>query len=89
MNVIEEKEEQIRSGIIEYESGDVVFYVKYTALLLRPFINEVLDATVSICSPSLGFFAFVGPLRIFVSKPSMPEDMMNGFDGDKGCMGVV
>ena len=82
VNVIEVKEEQIRFGIIEYDTGDVVFDVKYTALLLRPFINEVLDATVSICSP-LGFFAFFGPLRIFVSKHSMPEDMMNGFDGDK------
>mmetsp|Transcript_14435 Transcript_14435/g.16563 ORF Transcript_14435/g.16563 Transcript_14435/m.16563 type:complete len:183 (+) Transcript_14435:64-612(+) len=82
VNVIEVKEDQIKSGIIEYDTGDVVFCVKYTALLLRPFINEVLDATVSICS-QLGFFAFVGPLRIFVSKHSMPEDMMNGFDRDK------
>jgi DNA-directed RNA polymerase II subunit RPB7 len=82
VNVIEVPEKQIRSDIIAYDSGNVVFFVKYTALLLRPFINEVLDATVSICSP-LGFFAFVGPLRVFVSKHSMPEDMMNGFDGDK------
>ena len=29
VNVIEVKEEQIRSGIIEYESGDVVFYGQY------------------------------------------------------------
>lgn len=60
----------------------MVFNVKYSALLLRPFTNEVMDATVSQCNP-LGFFAFVGPLRIFVSKHSMPEDMFNGFDGEK------
>ena len=82
VNVIEVPESKIRSGIIEYDTGNVVFYVKYTALLLRPFINEVLDATVSQCNP-LGFFAFVGPLRIFVSKHSMPEDMFNGFDGER------
>ena len=82
VNVIEVPEDQIKSGIIEYDSGDVVFTVKYTALLLRPFINEVLDATVSQCN-QLGFFAYVGPLRIFVSKHSMPEDMFNGFDPDK------
>lgn len=82
VNVIEVLEDQIKSGIIEYDSGNVVFTVKYTALLLRPFINEVLDATVSQCN-SLGFFAFVGPLRIFVSKHSMPEDMFNGYDGEK------
>ncbi len=82
VNVIAVPEDKIRFGIIEYDTGDVVCYVKYTALLLRPFINEVLDATVSQCN-QLGFFAFVGPLRIFVSKHSMPEDMMNGFDGER------
>jgi DNA-directed RNA polymerase II subunit RPB7 len=75
-------ENEIKSGIIEYDSGNVVFTVKYTALLLRPFINEVLDAVVSQCNP-LGFFCFVGPLRIFVSKHSMPEDMFNGYDNEK------
>eukprot|EP00934_Nitzschia_sp_Nitz4_P002028 Nitzschia sp. Nitz4//scaffold422_size12231//6892//7437//NITZ4_008997-RA/size12231-processed-gene-0.10-mRNA-1//1//CDS//3329551578//2028//frame0 len=82
VNVIEVPEDQIKSGIIEYDTANVVFTVKYTALLLRPFLNEVLDAVVSQCNP-LGFFCFCGPLRIFVSKHSMPEDMLNGFDGDK------
>ena len=82
INVIEVPEDKIQSGPIEYDTGNVVFTVKYTALLLRPFINEVLDATVSQCNP-LGFFAFVGPLRVFVSKHSMPEDMMDGFEGEK------
>jgi len=82
VNVIEVPEDQIRSGIIEYDTGNVIFYVKYTALLLRPFLNEVVDATVSQCN-TLGFFAYVGPLRIFVSKHSMPEDMMNGYDAEK------
>ena len=67
VNVIEVKEDQIKSGIIEYDTGNVIFNVKYTALLLRPFKNEVVDATVGQCN-ELGFFAYVGPLRIFVSK---------------------
>ena len=58
VQVIDVPEDQIRFGIIEYDTGDVVCYVKYIALLLRPFINEVLDATVSQCN-QLGFFAFV------------------------------
>mmetsp|Transcript_16334 Transcript_16334/g.26587 ORF Transcript_16334/g.26587 Transcript_16334/m.26587 type:complete len:182 (-) Transcript_16334:558-1103(-) len=82
VNVIEVPEDQIKSGIIEYDTGDVVFSVKYTALLLRPFVNEVLDAVVSQCN-TLGFFAYVGPLRVFVSKHSMPEDMLNGWNPDK------
>ena len=52
--------------------------------MLRPFINEVLDAVVSQCNP-LGFFCFAGPLRIFVSKHSMPEDMEKGYDNEKDC----
>ena len=81
VNVIEVPEDQIKPGIIEYDTGSVVFVVQYTALLLRPFVNEVLDAVVSQCSP-IGFFCFVGPLRIFVSKHSMPEDMFNGYNGE-------
>lgn len=84
VNVIEVPEKDIKSGIIEYDSGNVVFTVKYTALLLRPFINEVLDAVVAQCTP-VGFFAYVGPLRIFVSKHAMPEDMFNGYDPEKGA----
>lgn len=84
VNVIEVLEDKIKSGIIEYDSGNVAFHVQYTALLLRPFLNEVLDAVVSQCNP-LGFFAFAGPLRIFVSKHSMPEDMLHGFDTEKDC----
>ena len=82
VNVIEVPEDQIKSGIIEYDTGNVCFTVSYTALLLRPFLNEVLDAVVGQCNP-LGFFCFCGPLRIFISKHSMPEDMT--FDNEKDC----
>ena len=82
VNAIDVPEKDIQSGIIEYDTGNVVFTVKYTALLLRPFIHEVLDAVVGQCNP-LGFFAFCGPLRIFVSKHSMPEDMFHGFDPEQ------
>jgi len=82
VRVMNEDEIKIKLGIIEYDTGDVVCTVKYSALLLRPFLNEVTDATVTICN-QVGFFAFVGPLRIFVSKHSMPEDMYNGFDVDR------
>lgn len=82
VTVIDVPEDRIKSGIIEYDTGNVSFAVQYSALMLRPFINEVLDATVSQCN-ALGFFAFVGPLRVFVSKHSMPEDMVQGFDAEK------
>lgn len=84
VNVVEVPEHSIRSGIIAYDSGNVTFTVQYTALLLRPFMNEVLDAVVSQCNP-LGFFAFAGPLRIFVSKHRMHEDMLHGYNAEKDC----
>ena len=82
VHVISIPENTIKFGIIEYDTGNVACHVKYTALLLRPFINEVLDAIVVQCN-NIGFLAYVGPLRIFVSKHSMPEDMFNGFDSER------
>ncbi len=82
VHVISIPENTIKYGIIEYDTGNVPCYVKYTALLLRPFINEVLDAIVVQCN-NIGFLAYVGPLRIFVSQHSMPEDMFNGFDSER------
>ena len=82
ISVIEVPQDQIKSGVIEYQTGNVNFRCKYTALLLRPFVNEVLDAEVKQCN-ALGFFAYVGPLRVFVSKHSMPEDMINGWNPEK------
>ncbi|KAL7575429.1 hypothetical protein ACA910_007330 [Epithemia clementina (nom. ined.)] len=50
-----------------------------TALLLQPFFSEALGGVVGQCN-QLGFFAFCCPLRIFVSKHSMPEERFDGFD---------
>ncbi len=82
VHVISIPEHTIKFGVIEYDTGNVSCSVQYTALLLRPFMNEVVDAVVVQCN-NIGFLAYVGPLRIFVSKHSMPEDMFNGFDGER------
>jgi len=70
----------------------MVVTVTYKALLLRPFINEVVDAVVWKCNP-LGFLAFVGPMSIYVNQHSMPEDMENGYDAEKeafiSCDGMI
>ena len=42
--------------------------------MLRPFKNEVLDTVVER-TDNHGFFSKIGPLKIFVHKYSMPEDM--------------
>lgn len=49
--------------------------VWYSAILFRPFTNEVMDAIVTNCSDAVGFFCKVGPLSIYVSRYAMPEDI--------------
>ena len=56
--------------------------VEYTAILFRPFRNEVLDAIVTTASDETGFFSKVGPLSVFVSRHAMPEDI--SFDAVSG-----
>ena len=82
LKVLEIKEEDVTAGVIEYDTGDVVYTVKYHALLFRPFKNEVLDAVITEVT-IFGIACCVGPLRIFVSRHNMPSDISGGFDGEK------
>ena len=56
--------------------------MEYTAILFRPFRNEVLDAIVTTASDETGFFSKVGPLSVFVSRHAMPEGI--SFDAVSG-----
>ena len=40
------KDEDVDTGVVEYDTGCVAVNVRYAAILLRPFKNEVLDAIV-------------------------------------------
>ena len=82
VSVLSVPNDKMVAGIIEYDTGAVVYKVEYQALLFRPFTNEIMDTVVSQVN-ALGFFTFVGPLRIFVSKHSMPADLSSGYDGDR------
>ncbi|KAJ1796646.1 DNA-directed RNA polymerase II subunit [Coemansia sp. RSA 2399] len=65
---------EIRMGKILPGLGLAEFEVKYSAILFRPFRNEVMDAVVSKVN-RMGFFAMAGPLEIFVSTQLIPADM--------------
>ena len=43
--------------------GLVMFPIKYSAVVFRPFKGEVLDAIVTTVN-KMGFFAEVGPLQV-------------------------
>jgi len=60
--------------LVDNDTGAVNVTVWYNAIMLRPFKNEVLDTVVER-TDNHGFFSKIGPLKIFVHKYSMPEDM--------------
>lgn len=61
--------ERTGKGMVQDGSGtgSVEFKIKYRAIVLKPFKNEVVDAVV-VTVNKMGFFAEVGPLNIFVSN---------------------
>eukprot|EP00603_Paraphysomonas_imperforata_P005741 CAMPEP_0114436794 /NCGR_PEP_ID=MMETSP0103-20121206/13653_1 /TAXON_ID=37642 ORGANISM="Paraphysomonas imperforata, Strain PA2" /NCGR_SAMPLE_ID=MMETSP0103 /ASSEMBLY_ACC=CAM_ASM_000201 /LENGTH=173 /DNA_ID=CAMNT_0001607109 /DNA_START=201 /DNA_END=722 /DNA_ORIENTATION=+ len=81
VEIIDIADEDIAVGLVDNDSGCVGVTAQYTAILLRPFPLEVLDAVVTNAVES-GFFANVGPLEIFVSRHGMDEDIT--FDYNKG-----
>lgn len=78
---MELKNEDIDTGVVEYDSGMVSINARYSAILVRPFKNEVLDAVVTQVN-EIGFFTEAGPLTIFVSRHAMPHDLQDGYDPD-------
>ncbi|KAJ1825879.1 DNA-directed RNA polymerase II subunit, partial [Coemansia sp. RSA 2599] len=65
---------EIQMGKIIPGHGSAEFEVKYSAILFKPFKNEVIDASVHTVS-KVGFFASAGPLEIFISRAFIPAEM--------------
>ena len=65
-------EESMQHGRICEGTGDATFPMRYSALVFKPFRNEVTDALVDTITKD-GFFAKAGPLSIFVSYRNMPS----------------
>lgn len=59
--------DSIDSGVVQDGTGAISFAVKYTAVVLKPYKNETVDATI-VTVNKMGFFASLGPLQIFVSN---------------------
>lgn len=60
------RNEDISDGRIQDTSGEVIYKVKFQALVFRPFRGEVLDGIVYEVS-SNGIMIESGPLRSFIS----------------------
>jgi DNA-directed RNA polymerase II subunit RPB7 len=63
-----------KGRVIPGNNGYAEFEVRYKAVVWKPFKGEVVDGIVNSVN-SMGFFADVGPLSVFVSKHLIPSDM--------------
>mmetsp|Transcript_97272 Transcript_97272/g.208708 ORF Transcript_97272/g.208708 Transcript_97272/m.208708 type:complete len:179 (+) Transcript_97272:99-635(+) len=61
------------NGKIQEGTALILVPMKFRAIVLQLFKNEVVDCEVVEVN-KLGFFGEVGPVRIFVSKSSLPMD---------------
>ena len=59
--ILEFSIEDLGDGIVKDGTGDVLFDVKYQAVIFRPFKNEVLDGVVTALDKDL-IHINVGPL---------------------------
>eukprot|EP00933_Yihiella_yeosuensis_P084734 TRINITY_DN99366_c0_g1_i1.p1 TRINITY_DN99366_c0_g1~~TRINITY_DN99366_c0_g1_i1.p1 ORF type:complete len:179 (-),score=42.29 TRINITY_DN99366_c0_g1_i1:116-652(-) len=59
-------------GKLHEGTGLIMVPMKYTAVILQLYKNEVVDCEVVEVN-KLGFLAEVGPVRVFVSKTNLPD----------------
>lgn len=71
----------IEPGLIDNDTGSVHIAVSLSVVFLRLFKHEVIDAVVAGTS-SAGFFAYVGPIEVFVSHYKIPQNFR--FNSDNG-----
>lgn len=59
--------DSVQAGVVQDSGGFITFRVRYSAIVMKPFKNETIDANI-ITVNKMGFFAKVGPLQVFVSN---------------------
>jgi DNA-directed RNA polymerase II subunit RPB7 len=64
----------VGKGCLDLDTGNAEFPVVYTTLVFKPFLNEILPAKVKK-NCEQGFFAYAGPIEIYVSHRNMPSDL--------------
>jgi DNA-directed RNA polymerase II subunit RPB7 len=65
------KVDEARTGKILDTSGDVLFSMKYRAVVMKPVVGEVLDGTVEKVD-RYGIHVVVGPIKVFISNTQFP-----------------
>ncbi len=81
--VISIDDDDIHPQLIDNDTGAVSVMALYSAILFKPFKNEVLDAICVMSTSEQGIMCTAGPCQIFISHLQMPDDMkFNHATGD-------
>jgi DNA-directed RNA polymerase subunit E'/Rpb7 len=67
------KVEDIAPGVIMDTTGDVLYRVKYRAIVMKPIIGEVSEGVIEKVE-KYGIHVGVGPMRVFISHNNFPPD---------------
>jgi DNA-directed RNA polymerase II subunit RPB7 len=67
------KVDEPTAGKILDTSGDVLFNVRYKAVVMKPFPGEVVDGVIEKVD-KWGVHVEVGPIKVFISNSNFPID---------------
>ena len=74
----------IENGVIMDTTGDILFNIKYRAIVMKPLLGEVVEGYINKVH-EYGITAVVGPMEVYISKPNFP----NGFEFHKETMNFI
>ena len=61
----------LKNGLIMEGTGDIIFKIDYSAVLMRPFKGEICDGIIENILPEGGFFVKVGPMKVYIPKDNI------------------
>lgn len=65
--------EEPNTGKILDTSGDVLFNIRYKAVIMKPFVGEVMNGVIDKVD-QYGIHVGVGPIKVFISNTQFPPD---------------
>jgi len=65
--------EEPNTGKVLDTSGDVLFNIRYKAVIMKPFKEEVMDGVIEKVDKH-GIHVSVGPIKVFISNVQFPPD---------------
>jgi DNA-directed RNA polymerase II subunit RPB7 len=65
--------EEPNAGKVLDTSGDVLFNIKYKAVVMKPFVGEVVDGVIEKVE-KYGIHVGIGPIKVFISNSQFPPD---------------